>query len=85
MELAEALEKVTQEALAEQEAQQEEQQMAMGAEEMMSPDQAMAGAALQSMIGPEGMPRAAGPNQTQQNLMSMLSTLRRPQTAAGGV
>ena len=85
MELAEALEKVTQEALEEQEAQQQEQQMAMGEEEMMSPDQAMAGAALRSMVGPEGMARAEGPNQTQQNLMSMLSTLRRPQTAAGGV
>ena len=84
MELAEALEKVTQEALEEQEAQQQEQ-MAMAEEQMMSPDQAMSGAALRSMVGPEGMARAEGPNATQQNLMSLLSTLRRPQTAAGGV
>lgn len=87
MELAEALEKVTQEALEEQQQEQEAQQAAMegGGEEMMSPDQAMAGAAVRSMVGPEGMARASGPNPTQQNLMSLLSTLRRPQTASGGV
>jgi hypothetical protein len=88
MELAEALEKVTQEAIEEQQAEQEQQQQPMmpgGEEQMMTPDQAMSGAAVRAMAGPEGMARTQGPNQSQQNLMSLLSTLRRPQTASGGV
>lgn len=82
MELAEALEKVTQEAIEEQ---QREQEAAMAEAEQMTPEMAMSGAALQSMAGPQAMPTVQGPNQGQENLMSLLSTLRRPQTASGGV
>ena len=77
MELAEALQKVTDEALAEQ--QQEEQG------QQMTPDMAMAGAAVQSMAGPQAMPTIQEPAPSQQNLLNLLSTLRRPATAQGGV
>ena len=77
MELAEALQKVTDEALAEQ--QQEEQG------QPMTPDMAMAGAAVQSMAGPQAMPTIQEPAPSQQNLLNLLSTLRRPATAQGGV
>ena len=76
MELAEALDKVTQEAMAEQ--QQMEQQAAA-----TTPEQAAAPQTVAAMAGPQS--QIAGPNQSQQNLMSLLSTLRRPMTATGGV
>jgi hypothetical protein len=84
MELAEALNKVTEDAIAEQEAQQEQQMEEMGEDEM-SPDEAMAGAALSSMAGPQAMPTVDEAPQGAQNFMQLLSTLRRPQTAGGGV
>lgn len=82
MELAEALEKVTQEAIQEQE---QEQEAAMEDQQQMTPDMAMSGAAIQSMAGPQAMPAVQGPTQGQENLTSLLSNLRRPQTASGGV
>jgi hypothetical protein len=71
MELAEALNKVTEEALKEQQAQAEQ-----------TPDSLTADATVQAMAGPQGQqgsPQAAvqGPNPSQQNLGSLLSTLRR--------
>ena len=70
MELAEALNKVTEEALKEQQAEAEQ-----------TPDSVSANATVQAMAGPqaEGGPQAAvqGPNPSQQNLGSLLSTLRR--------
>lgn len=76
MEIAEALNKVTEDAMKEQQAQAEAQ----------TPDAASADAAVSAMTGQQG-PQAAiqGPNQSQQNLMSLLSNLRRPQSAMGGV
>ena len=82
MELAEALEKVTQEAIEEQE---QEQEAAMQEQQQMTPDMAMSGAAISSMAGPQAMPAVQGPTQGQENLTSLLSNLRRPQTASGGV
>lgn len=81
MELAEALNKVTEDAMKEQAAKAEQ----AAAPEEMSPEMAASGAAVQAMAGPQGMPAVAGPNPSQQNLMGLLSTLRRPQTASGGV
>ena len=81
LELAEALQRVTDEALAEQQAQQE----AAMAEEEMTADMAMSGAAIESMAGPQAMPAVAGPSPSQENLLSLLSTLRRPGAAQGGV
>lgn len=75
MEIAEALDKVTQEALAEQ---QKETQGPPG-----TVAEAMAPAAVEAMAGPQAA--IAPPNASQQNLMSLLSTLRRPQSAMGGV
>jgi hypothetical protein len=71
MELAEALNKVTEDALKEQQAQTEQ-----------TPDSLTADATVQAMAGPQvpgGGPQAAvqGPNPSQQNLGSLLSTLRR--------
>ena len=87
MELAEALEKVTQEALEQQAAEQQAQEEAMMQEQGMgmSPDEAMAGDAIRAMAGPQAMANIQGPTQGQENLMSLLSTLRRPQSAMGGV
>ena len=82
MELAEAMTAVAAEAL---EAQREAQEME---DEEMSLDQAMAPANLAAMAGPQGpqsMPATRGPSPDQQNMMSMLSTMRRPQTSSGGV
>jgi hypothetical protein len=72
MELAEALNKVTEEALKEKQAAESEQ----------TPDSLTADATVQAMAGqqgPAGGPQAAvqGPNPSQQNLGSLLSTLRR--------
>ena len=50
-----------------------------------SPDEAMAGDAIRAMAGPQAMANIQGPTQGQENLMSLLSTLRRPQSAMGGV
>ena len=77
MELAEALNKVTEEALAEQQAQEAQAAQA-------EPTAAMA-AAPGTVAAMTGQPSISGPNPSQQNLMSLLSTLRRPMTASGGV
>jgi len=70
MELAEALNKVTEDALKEQQAQQQAQ-----AGMMPTPEQAMAPAAVMAMAG--GMPNIPGANPTQQSLGDMLNTLRK--------
>ena len=62
--------------------QQAAQQQAM---EEQSAEAAAAPATMRAMAGPEAMPATRGPNQDQQNMMSMLSTMRRPQTSTGGV
>jgi len=77
MELAEALDKVTQEAM------QEQQAMEAQAAQAATPEQAAAPQTVAAMAGPQAP--IAGPNQSQQNLMALLSTLRRPMTATGGV
>jgi hypothetical protein len=74
LELAEAFNKVTEEAIAEQERE---------AAETPTPDSLTADATVAAMAGPQAA--IQGPNPSQQNLMSLLSTLRRPQTATGGV
>lgn len=76
MELAEALNKVTQDAMDEQ----AKNQPAPSPDQPTSPDQAMAGSAVQAMAG-GGQAAVAGPNPSQQNLSSLLTTLRRPQKA----
>ena len=77
MELAEALTKVTEDALKEQQA----------AEQSVAPvataDAAMAGQTVQSLAGPQAA--IQGPNPSQANLSDLLSTLRRPQGATGGI
>ena len=81
MELPEALDKVTKEAAKEQAEAQQAQQ------EEMSPDAMAAGPTLQALAGggPEGQSPIPGPSQGQQDLLSLLSTLKRPTTAMGGV
>jgi hypothetical protein len=74
MELAEAFNKVTEDALKEQQAKQEAQ-AGMGAMAPPTPEQAMAPAALMSMAG--GMPSIPGASPTQQSLGDMLNTLRK--------
>jgi hypothetical protein len=71
MELAEALNKVTEEAMKEQEEAAQAQQ---------SPDALTADATIASMAGPQAAAQQAsisGPNPSQQNLGALLSTLRR--------
>ena len=75
MELAEALNKVTEDAMKQQ---QEEQ-----AAEAQTPEQLAAPATMAAMAGPQAA--ISGPNPSQTNLMSLLSTLRRPTSAMGGV
>lgn len=75
MELAEALNKVTEDAMKQQ---QEEQ-----AAEAQTPEQLAAPATMAAMAGPQAA--ISGPNASQTNLMSLLSTLRRPTSAMGGV
>jgi hypothetical protein len=82
MELAEALNKVTEDAMREQEREQEEM---AGMEEELSPEDAMSGAAISSLAGPQAMSTIDEPPEASQNFMQLLSTLRRPQTAGGGV
>jgi len=65
MELAEAFNKVTEEAMAEQENMEPE----------MTPDQLTADATIAAMAGPQAA--VAGPNPSQENLGSLLNTLRR--------
>jgi hypothetical protein len=74
MELADALNKVTEDALKEQE---QEQQMQ---EQMMSPEQAASGATVQAMTGgnPQGPSPIPGATPGQASLGDLLSTLRRP-------
>ena len=79
MELAEALNKVTEEAMREQQAMEQEAAMAA------TPEQAAAGPTVEAMAGAAPGQAIQGPNQSQQNLLSLLSTLRRPMTAIGGV
>ena len=81
MELAEAMNKVTQEAMEEQKKKEEEE----ASLEPQTPDALAAPATMRAMAGPEAMPTTRGPNADQQNMMSMLSTMRRPQTATGSV
>ena len=80
MELAEAMNKVTQEAMEEQKKKEEE-----AGPEPQTPDALAAPATMRAMAGPEAMPATRGPSPDQQNMMSMLSTMRRPQTTTGGV
>lgn len=65
MELAEAFNKVTEEAMAEQESMQDD----------MSVDQLTADSTVAAMAGPQAA--VQGPNPSQQNLQSLLNTLRR--------
>jgi hypothetical protein len=85
MELAEALDKVTSEAIKEQEAKQQQAQ-GMG-EEQMTPDSMTAGPTLQALAGSPGEASSPipGPNAGQQDLLSLLSTLKRPTAGVGGV
>jgi len=78
MELAEAMNKVTEEAMEEQKKQEQES-------EVQTADALAAPATMRAMAGPEAMPTTRGPNADQQNMMSLLSTMRRPQTSGGGV
>ena len=78
MELAQALNKVTEDALKEQQAQQDEQAAGMS-DPAMSPDQASAGATVQAMAGPQQeMSPIPGASSGQESLSGLLSTLRRP-------
>lgn len=85
MELAEALDKVTKDAIAEQEKKQGQAQSQM-AEEQMTPESMAAGPSLQALAGgpPESASPIPGPNQGQQDLLSLLSTLKRPTAGIGG-
>ena len=65
MELAEAFNKVTEEAMAEQESMQDD----------MSVDQLTADSTVAAMAGPQAA--VQGPNPAQENLGSLLNTLRR--------
>ena len=77
MELAEALTKVTEDALKEQQAAEQ------SAAPVATADAAMAGQTVQSLAGPQAA--IQGPNPSQANLSDLLSTLRRPQGATGGI
>jgi hypothetical protein len=77
MELAEALNKVTEDALKEEQAKQ------TTPPDQMTPDMAMAGQTVEAMAGPQAA--IQGPNPSQANLSDLLSTLRRPQGATGGI
>lgn len=76
LELAEAFNKVTEDALREQQAKEEAQAGGMpGMGGPMSPEQAMAPQAVMAMAG--GMPSIPGANPTQQSLGDMLNVLRK--------
>jgi hypothetical protein len=74
MELAEALNKVTEDAIKEQEKKQQE----AGMIEEMTPDMATAGAALQSMAGPQSPIPGTSAMPGMAALGDMLGSLRRP-------
>jgi hypothetical protein len=69
MELAEAFHKVTEEAIAEAEAQQQ------GEEQMMTPEMLAAGPTMEAMAGQQASIQP--PSESQQNLGDLLQTLRR--------
>ena len=75
MEIAEALNKVTEDAMKEQKSKAEAE----------TPDAMTADATVQAMTQGGAPPPISGPNQSQTNLMSLLSTMKRPQSAMGGV
>jgi hypothetical protein len=75
MELAQAMNKVTEDALAEEKAKQSQQDPM--SQDPMSPDAAMAGAAAQSMTGAPASP-IPGAGQGMKDLSAMLGDLRRP-------
>jgi hypothetical protein len=77
MELAEALNKVIEDATREQ----EEEEAAMPQE--MTPDEMTADAAIGALAGPQAMPSVQAPPEGQVNLMNLLNTLRRPQMTRG--
>ena len=74
MELAEALNKVTEEAIKEQEKQQEE----MAMQQSMTPDMASAGATVNAMAGPQSPIPGTGAMPGMSSLGDMLGALRRP-------
>jgi hypothetical protein len=78
LELAEALNKVTEDAAREQQKAQEEQMM----QQQMNPEQAMAGATMQAMMGPQAAAEMQspipGPGQGMEDLGALLGALRRP-------
>lgn len=74
MELAEALNKVTEEAIKEQEKQQEE----MAMQQQMTPDMAAAGATVNAMAGPQSPIPGTGAMPGMSSLGDMLGALRRP-------
>jgi hypothetical protein len=85
MEIAEALQKVTDDAAEEQRKAEEEammQQGAMGGAPGMSPEAAMAGATMGSMMGPEAAAQVGSPipgaGQGMEDLGALLGSLRRP-------
>ena len=75
MELAQAMNKVTEDALAEEKAKQSQQDPM--SQDPMSPDAAMAGAAAQAMTGAPASP-IPGAGQGMKDLSAMLGDLRRP-------
>ena len=77
MELAQAMNKITEEALAEEKAKQDAQMQDPAAQDPMSPDAAMAGAAAQAMTGAPASP-IPGAGQGMKDLSAMLGDLRRP-------
>ncbi len=77
LELADAMNKVVEDALAEQQAAQQQAQQAQQAQ--MTPEMAMSGPAAQSLAGgAQPMSTIPGPTEGQGDLASLLSTLRKP-------
>ena len=78
MELAEALNKVTEEALKEQEAKQQQAAAMATGEEAMTPDMAAAGQTVQAMAGPQSPIPGTAAMPGMSSLGDMLGALRRP-------
>lgn len=78
LELAEALNKVTEEALAEQKRQQEEQAMQAQMQQQMTPEQAAAPNAVRAMAGPQSPIPGTNAMPGMASLGDMLGALRRP-------
>ena len=78
MELAEALNKVTEDALKEQKAQEESQQAEAGAAGGMTPDMAAAGATVGAMAGVQPQSPIPGVGPGMASLGDLLGSLRRP-------